>query len=149
MKKKKNGMMWEFFPPGQPLEGMIHPWVVAIWNYQEVVDPSSAPQELNHSPDVLCILVVRFVETRGIYNHALGPICDSPLVFLVQESLLSLNPVAMSRPGRQLPREDLPHASPGPRPSKTMAFNAFSFAVIPSKICSYLFPSEVRLIEVP
>ena len=68
--------MWEFFPPGQPLEGMIHPWVVAIWNYQEVVDPSSAPQELNPSPVVLCILVVRVVETRGVYDCALSPICD-------------------------------------------------------------------------
>ena len=55
---------------------MTHPWVVAIRNYQEVVDPSSELQELNHSPDVLCILVVRVVETRGIYDHALGHICD-------------------------------------------------------------------------
>ena len=61
------------------------------------VDPSSAPQELNHSPDVLCILVVRVVETRGIYDHALGPICD---------------PETWELTGLV---------------SKTMAFNAFSF----------------------
>ena len=84
LRNKKNGMMWEFFPPGQSLEGMIHPRVVAIRNYQEGVDPSSVPQEFNHSPDVLCTFDVRFFETGGIFNQTLGPICDPPLVFLVQ-----------------------------------------------------------------
>ena len=58
------------------LEGMIHPGVVAIPNYQEAVDPSFASQELNHFPNVLCILVVRVIEAGGIYDRALNPICD-------------------------------------------------------------------------
>ena len=58
------------------LEGMIHPWVVAIPNDQEAVDLSFVSQELHYPPDVFCIIVVRVVETRGIYDGALCPVCD-------------------------------------------------------------------------
>ena len=55
---------------------MVHPWVLAVSNNQEAVDPTSESQELNDSPDMLCVLIIGIVQTRGVYDGALTPICD-------------------------------------------------------------------------
>ena len=56
------------------LEGMTHPWVVAIPNYQEAVDLSSASQELNNASDVVGVFIVRIVQTRRIDDDTLRAI---------------------------------------------------------------------------
>ena len=43
------------------LEGVIHPWVVAVANNQEAVDPPSAAKQLNNTSDVICVFVVRVI----------------------------------------------------------------------------------------
>ena len=55
---------------------MVHPWVLAVSNNQEAVHPTSESQELNNALDMLCVLIVRIVQTRGVNDGALSPICD-------------------------------------------------------------------------